>query len=74
MILCSCTRLTSKDVAQAVTQTFRNDPYAVITPGRLFHQTGRMVKCGRCVPLIQKAIASELVSHGRPDNRRPERK
>ena len=60
MILCSCSRLTRDEVQIFVTQALRDDPYTVITPGRLFHQTGRRIRCGFCCALVDEVIAEEL--------------
>ncbi|MEM9762293.1 MAG: hypothetical protein AAF968_07275 [Pseudomonadota bacterium] len=60
MILCSCTRFDSKALAEAIETAFARDPQAVLTPGRLFHQTGRRIECGRCCALVNQRIEREL--------------
>ena len=65
MILCSCTVIDSAALAQTVRDILHDDPYAVITPGRLFHRLGRRMKCARCVTLMDAKIAEELVRYGR---------
>ncbi len=68
MILCSCSRLTRAEVSEHVTQTLRDDPYSVITPGRLFHETGRSIRCGFCCALVDQMIAKELARLGRGES------
>lgn len=65
MILCSCTVLTKAQLQAAVTDMLHQDPYAVITPGRLFHACGRRMECARCAGLVDTEIARELERHGR---------
>ncbi len=66
MILCSCTVLTRKELQESVTVILREDPQAVITPGRLFHRCGRRMNCARCATLIDQEIVKELLRHRAP--------
>jgi hypothetical protein len=36
MIVCSCTLITSKDIAEAVASLRTNDPFVVLTPGLIY--------------------------------------
>ncbi|MEM6679198.1 MAG: hypothetical protein AAF675_15135 [Pseudomonadota bacterium] len=60
MILCSCTLLKSAALTDAIETALDRDPQAVLTPGRVFHQTGRRIECGRCCALVNQRIAREL--------------
>lgn len=65
MILCSCTVLTRAQLNAIVTDMLKDDPYAVITPGKLFHACGRRMECARCASLVDAEIAKHLIQHGR---------
>ena len=44
--------------------------WTVITPGRLFHATGRQMNCGFCAALVNKTIAEEI-DRLRPEGPKP---
>jgi bacterioferritin-associated ferredoxin len=52
MIVCSCSVITSKDIAEAVEALRTNDPFVVLTPGLIYRQLGKRPSCGSCLPLI----------------------
>ncbi|ANT58935.1 MULTISPECIES: hypothetical protein [Roseobacteraceae] len=52
MILCSCTCLDQRAVQAVVREMLHEDPWTVITPGRVFHRAGRRMECGRCCRLV----------------------
>lgn len=58
MIVCSCTMITSKDIAEAVATIRTKDPYAVLTPGLIYRTLGKRPSCGSCLPLITKLMVS----------------
>jgi len=60
VILCSCTRLTSARLSKVLHERLRNDPYILVTPGRIFAMTGHRMQCGRCAPLVNSFAAKEL--------------
>ncbi len=60
MILCSCTRMTSRELREAVRAALVEERWTVITPGRAFHATGRRMKCGYCAALVSELIAEEM--------------
>lgn len=57
MILCSCTRLTCRDLADAIDEALRETPEAPLTPNRLFLRSGRRIRCGACRGLVCRRIA-----------------
>ena len=78
MILCSCSVLTSDQIAAAVQAIVAEDPLAVITPGRLFHRCGKKLNCARCASLVdqeacrlRQACAECPRPLERPEERRP---
>jgi bacterioferritin-associated ferredoxin len=58
MIVCSCTLITSKDIAEAVASLRTNDPFVVLTPGLIYRHLGKRPSCGNCLPLITKLMVA----------------
>lgn len=64
MIVCSCTRLTQRELAGCVAEVMAEEPFAIVTPGRLFHRSGRRIECGCCCQLVDRLIAEALKERG----------
>ncbi|HEY8277129.1 MAG TPA: hypothetical protein VIG52_09075 [Methyloceanibacter sp.] len=58
MIVCSCSEITSKDIAAAIAALRTGDPFVVLTPGLIYRQLGKRPSCGSCLPLITKLMLS----------------
>ena len=58
MIVCSCSMITSKEVADAVTALRTADPLVVLTPGTIYRYLGKRPSCGSCLPLISKLMVA----------------
>jgi bacterioferritin-associated ferredoxin len=58
MIVCSCTLITSKDIAEAVVSLRSNDPFVLITPALIYRQLGKRPSCGNCLPLINWSVST----------------
>ena len=56
MIVCSCSMITAKEVADAVTALRTADPLVVLTPGLIYRYLGKRPSCGSCLPLISKLM------------------
>ena len=56
MIVCSCSVITDKDVAEAVSALRTADPFVVLTPGLIYRHLGKRPSCGECLPLITKLM------------------
>ena len=71
MIVCSCSVIMSKDIADAVAALRTKDPFVVLTPGLIYRQLGKRPSCGSCLPLITKLMVAYdeegLGSAGSPD-------
>ena len=52
MIVCSCSMISAKDIAEAVSTLRTKDPYVVLTPGLIYRTLGKRPSCGSCMPLI----------------------
>lgn len=63
MILCSCAVLRDGELKRAIAALFARDPYAVITPGRVYHALGRRLVCHGCMAVVTAAIAAEVAHH-----------
>ena len=58
MIVCSCTMITSKDIAEAVTALRTKDPFVVLTPGLIYRHLAKRPSCGGCLPLVTKLMVA----------------
>jgi bacterioferritin-associated ferredoxin len=58
MIVCSCSIITSKDIAEAVSALRTADPFVVLTPGTIYRYLGKRPSCGGCLPLITKLMVA----------------
>jgi NAD(P)H-nitrite reductase large subunit len=58
MIVCSCTMITSDDIAEAVSAIRTADPLVVLTPGLIYRHLRKRPSCGGCLPLITKMMVS----------------
>ena len=58
MIVCSCSVITSKDIAEAVASLRTKDPFVVLTPGLIYRELGTRPSCGSCLPLITKLMVA----------------
>lgn len=58
MIVCSCTMITSKDIAEAVTALRTKDPFVVLTPGLIYRYLSKRPSCGGCLPLVTKLMVA----------------
>jgi bacterioferritin-associated ferredoxin len=58
MIVCSCTMITSNDIAEAVSALRTADPFVVLTPGSIYRQLGKRPSCGGCLPLITQLMVA----------------
>jgi bacterioferritin-associated ferredoxin len=60
MIVCSCNLITRRDIEEVIESILADDPYAVLTPGLVYHRLGKRGKCGGCFPNVVRI----LVEHG----------
>jgi bacterioferritin-associated ferredoxin len=60
MIVCSCNVISRRDIEEAIEAILTEDPYAVLTPGLIYHRLGRRGKCGGCFPHLVRI----MVEHG----------
>jgi bacterioferritin-associated ferredoxin len=50
MIVCSCNVITRRDIEAVIESILAEDPYAVLTPGLIYHRLGRRGRCCGCFP------------------------
>ena len=60
MIVCSCNIITRRDIEAVIERLLAEDPYAVLTPGLIYHRLGRRGRCCGCFPQVSRI----LVEHG----------
>ena len=58
MIVCSCTMITSDDIAEAVVELRTEDPLVVLTPGLIYRRLGKRPSCGNCLPLVTELMVA----------------
>lgn len=58
MIVCSCSVITDKDVAEAVSALRTADPFVVLTPGLIYRHLGKRPSCGECLELITRLMVA----------------
>ena len=58
MIVCSCTLITSEDIAEAVAELRTEDPLVVLTPGLIYRRLGKRPSCGNCLPLVTELMVA----------------
>lgn len=59
MIICSCSRVTDGDIHEAIAWMRASDPYALITPGKIFRALGKAAECGGCIRLFVETMRKD---------------
>ncbi len=52
MIICSCQRISDKDIHAAIDWMRASDPSTIVTPGKIYHALGKAPDCGGCIKLF----------------------
>lgn len=52
MIVCSCRRISDRDILEAIDWMRAADPHTLITPGKVYRALGKTAECGGCVRLF----------------------
>lgn len=52
MIVCSCARISDKEIHQAIEWMRDADAYTLITPGKIYRALGKTPECGACIRLF----------------------
>lgn len=56
MITCSCNRISTQDLTEAINAMLCEDPWQIIVPNKLFRYLSSQGKCGFCFPNVVKTI------------------
>lgn len=59
MIVCSCCRVTDKDIHDTIAWMRAADPYTVITPGKIYRALGKSAECGGCIKLFVEKMRTD---------------
>jgi bacterioferritin-associated ferredoxin len=59
MIVCSCSGVTDRDIRQAIAWMRASDPYALITPGKIYRALGKSAECGGCIRLFVERMRGD---------------
>ncbi|GJM03372.1 MAG: hypothetical protein DHS20C08_18730 [Rhodomicrobium sp.] len=60
MIICSCNRISDKQIRAVVTELLEEDPNALLTPGLIYKKLGFRAECGTCLTLAIETIINEI--------------
>lgn len=60
MIVCHCNCITDKDIASATCDLVSRDFPTLPTPGSIYHQLGRRMRCATCLPVVAEIIAETV--------------
>ena len=60
MIICSCAVISDTDIRRAVEWMRAADPYAVVTPGKVYRALGKSPECGGCIRLFVNSMRADL--------------
>lgn len=56
MIVCSCNLITDREIERVIETLLRDDPYAVLTPGLIYHRLGKRGRCCGCFPQVVRIM------------------
>jgi bacterioferritin-associated ferredoxin len=59
VIVCSCARVTDRDIEQAIAWMRAADPYTLITPGKIYRSLGKAPECGGCIRLFVERMRTD---------------
>ena len=60
MIVCQCNCITDNEIGQVVCGLVSNDYSKLPTPGYVYHQLGKRMRCATCLPLAVDIIAETI--------------
>lgn len=52
MIVCSCRRISDRDIHAAIDWMRASDAFTLITPGKIYRALGKTPDCGGCIRLF----------------------
>jgi bacterioferritin-associated ferredoxin len=62
MIVCSCMRISDRDIHQAIAWMRAADPHTLITPGKVYRALGKSPDCGGCIRLfVENMRANDML-------------
>ena len=56
MIVCSCNLITRRDIEGVIDGILADDPYAVLTPGLIYHRLKKRGRCCGCFPQVSRIL------------------
>jgi bacterioferritin-associated ferredoxin len=59
MIICSCSGVTDRDIRQTIAWMRTSEPYALITPGKIYRALSKPAECGGCIRLFVERMRSD---------------
>ncbi len=65
MLVCSCNVISKSAIETVIREFLDNDPWQLITPGKVYHAMKKRGQCCGCFPNIINIIISETEMHHR---------
>lgn len=56
MIVCSCNLISKSEIEEVINDFLDEDPWNLITPGRVYHALGKRGRCCGCFPGLTNII------------------
>ena len=60
VIVCSCNVISRREIEAVIEDILADDPFAVLTPGLLYHRLGRRGRCCGCFPVVSRILVEHL--------------
>ncbi|MCB1462909.1 MAG: (2Fe-2S)-binding protein [Tepidamorphaceae bacterium] len=65
MIVCSCNVISRSEIEETITGFLRRDPWAIVTPGMVYHAMQKRGKCCGCFPNVVGLIVEVTEAYHR---------
>jgi bacterioferritin-associated ferredoxin len=56
MIVCSCQKISDRDIHATIDWMRAADETTIITPGKIYHALGKVPECGGCMKLFVESM------------------
>lgn len=65
MLVCSCNVISKADIEDVIRTFLDEDPWHVITPGKVYHAMQKRGRCCGCFPNVINIIVAEIENYHR---------
>lgn len=60
VIVCSCNVIIRREIEAVIEEILADDPFAVLTPGLLYHRLGKRGRCCGCFPHVSRILVEHI--------------